>query len=356
MPVEELTSKDRLQRLYEKKPIDRVPVTLSAGLYCAVITGTSFKDFYTDPKKAARAQTLAADLHGNEEPAQGGGGGGLFGNNWLLLELGGQVEYPDGAFSLPSVTKRTLNTVQDVDKLVFPVFGEGPISSQRLKSIEDNVARGGKVGLQISITEIVGSLIGNDKMLRWYYTKPEVLHQLYRKTTDYILSVNKYNIDKFGADKCSLIGTFPLESQNVISPETFEKFGYVYTREIAKQIFAAGVPRWTLHLCGNHKSTIKLWKNIPIASRTVISIGSEMDIKDTADFFGPEYIIAGNVSTQILQFGTPEDVYEECRTIIEKVKYHPGGFILRPACGLPPTTPPVNVQAMIRAAKILGRY
>jgi len=81
-----------------------------------------------------------------------------------------------------------------------------------------------------------------------------------------------------------------------------------------------------------------------------------MDIQHVARTFGEEIIIGGNIPTTLLQLGTPEEVLEVSRDILETMKNHPGGFILMPACALPPLTPPVNVFAMLKAVTLYGRY
>lgn len=81
-----------------------------------------------------------------------------------------------------------------------------------------------------------------------------------------------------------------------------------------------------------------------------------MDLKDLADYFGENYIIGGNVKNTTLQMGTPDEVYEEARQIIEKMKFNKGGFVLTPDCTLMTTTPAANLYAMIKAARDFGSY
>jgi hypothetical protein len=40
-----LTSKERMARIRKREKIDRVPVNISGQLYCARISGISFKEF-----------------------------------------------------------------------------------------------------------------------------------------------------------------------------------------------------------------------------------------------------------------------------------------------------------------------
>jgi uroporphyrinogen decarboxylase len=143
----------------------------------------------------------------------------------------------------------------------------------------------------------------------------------------------------------------------VVSPKVFERFSVPYVSEFHANLLAKGVKKWIVHLCGDHTRNLPHWgESIPLAPRTIFTVGHEMDIEHTAAFFGAEHIIGGNVATTTLQLGTAAEVFALCREVIGRMKYHPGGFILMPACALPPKTPPENVQAMMAAAKEFGRY
>ncbi|MBW2000516.1 MAG: methyltransferase, partial [Deltaproteobacteria bacterium] len=88
---------------------------------------------------------------------------------------------------------------------------------------------------------------------------------------------------------------------------------------------------------------------------SVLSFGHEVDIEEAAKYF-PEDIIFGNIEPAVIQTGSPLRVYELSKAAIQKGKKAPGGFILGPGCGLPPTAPPVNVYAMTKAVNDFGWY
>ena len=353
MTVDELTSQERVQRLIGKRPIDRVPV-FSHGVisYAAKLTGTSYKDMWTSPERSYRALSIIHDLHHFDDSP---GSFGYGWSDWIIDEAGGVNQLPDSDFGIIRVVKRPVEKLSEIDKLKFPAPGEGPVSSTILKYNRLKVKNGGKAGFHAGLTRSVGCMVGNEKLLRWFYTEPFAVHALYRKITDYILATVDLYLKEFGPENCAMNESCSMDSQNVISPETYEKFSYPYAKEIHNKVVSAGVKSWYLHLCGNHTATLPLWKTLPIPARSRISIGSEMDIKKTGEYLG-DYIIEGNVPTDLLQFGTYEEVLDKCRQIIEAAKDNPGGFILSSACGIPPETPPVNLVAMVNSAKLYGRY
>ena len=95
---------------------------------------------------------------------------------------------------------------------------------------------------------------------------------------------------------------------------------------------------------------------MPLPARTVFSIGHEMDLEKTAEFLGRDHILAGNISTPMLQMGSYEEIYKETVRCLEVGMRHPGGFILMPACELPPGTPLENIDAIARALYEHGYY
>ena len=64
----------------------------------------------------------------------------------------------------------------------------------------------------------------------------------------------------------------------------------------------------------------------------------------------------GNLEPAIIQTGTPGEVYEASREVIEKGKKLSGGFIFAPGCEMPPKTPIENVKMMTKAADDFGWY
>jgi uroporphyrinogen-III decarboxylase len=65
--------------------------------------------------------------------------------------------------------------------------------------------------------------------------------------------------------------------------------------------------------------------------------------------------LLGNIDTNILTYGTPQDVDEACRAAIETLAPD-YGFILGPGCAMGPETPADNIHALVEAAKKYGVY
>lgn len=347
-----MTSRERMRTLLSGSRPDRVPcIPLIVG-YAAKIAGFSLKDIYYDPEKSYKAQILAADLHGYDgSPSYASASFG----GW---EFGGEIKYPEEErFQTPVIIKYPVKTSEDVEKLEIP-------DSKTAGSIPNSIAfakisrqHGGSISFQAGTPfTVAGNVIGHERMLYWMIKEPELVHNVLRKVTEFLISVAKYFVDGFGAERCMALDYAPLESNQLISPQQFETFSFPYTLEIHERVLAMGVRSFFSHLCGDHNKNLKLWKEIPFGKPGIISIGTQIDLGDAKEMFGEKHIIAGNVSTGAILQESPEEVMELCRQCIEKGKDSPRGYILMAGCEVPPLSPPVNVHAMVKAAKEYGRY
>ncbi|MDY6972841.1 MAG: uroporphyrinogen decarboxylase family protein [Thermodesulfobacteriota bacterium] len=352
--VDKLDQSERMMALMANQGLDRVPVMPFALGYTAKISGMTLKEFYMQPEKAFRAQGLAAELHGYD-----GTGPSYMFLDWEGWEFGGEMKFPESyKQGGPTLAKSPVEKPEDVENLRMP----NPRTSTNAVPLFLQAGRmlremGFPATLSIgSPTNAAAAIVGKDKMLRWYLKEPELVHAVMRKATDFILATAHYFIDEFGSENCAATEGLPLDSNLLISSQTFKKFSYPYIKEIHERLLAKGVNSFFIHLCGDHTANLPYWRDIPLPPRSVISIGSQTDIEATAKAFGENHIVAGNVPTSVLQTGSPEDVMEACRVCIEKGKDLPGGFILMPECEMPPLAPPVNVHAMLKAAREYGAY
>lgn len=348
-----LTPNERMKALVLKKGLDRVPVNPSVSLHAAAISNMSAREFYLEPEKALQAQLWAMELYQYDSvPSYGI-------PDWSGWDFGGDLQFPTSPrISLPILSKHAVEKPQDVENLRLPNLETAPAVSRmhqfarlaRAKGYSASIPGGSPMG-------IAGAIVGLDLLLRWSHKEPELLHRVLRLATDYLLQIADQYITEFGSENCSVFSTYPLECHALVSPKVFEKFSLPYVKEICVKLKSRGIKKWGFHLCGDHTRNLHLWTEVisPEPGST-ITIGHEMDIQQVARAFGEHIIIGGNIPTTLLQLGSPEEVLEASRVVIEKMKNHPGGFILMPACALPPLTPPVNVLAMVKAVTLYGQY
>jgi uroporphyrinogen decarboxylase len=200
------------------------------------------------------------------------------------------------------------------------------------------------------------AIVGDATFMRWIIRYPEAVHKLQRKVTDFLLRAAEITMAKYGPENCSMFCALPMDSNLLMSPKAFEGFSKPYVKEILGRYIQKGVRIFIVHLCGNHTGNLVHWRDIPLPPRTIFSIGHEMDLEATGKFIGKDHVLAGNISTTLLQAGSPEEVFDEAVRCLKTGMKHPGGYILMPACEFPPSTPPENVEALAEAVYEHGYY
>ncbi len=77
-------------------------------------------------------------------------------------------------------------------------------------------------------------------------------------------------------------------------------------------------------------------------------------MRKAKEILGNHMCIMGNVPSSLLQTGTPEDVKDYCRKLINDVAPG-GGFILSQRSSIDEANPE-NIKAMVKAAREFGVY
>ena len=108
-----------------------------------------------------------------------------------------------------------------------------------------------------------------------------------------------------------------------------------------------------LHVCGKTSHIIEQMCATGVQG---ISVDSEVDLPSIISRVPSDVAIIGNLDpVGTLLLGTSAKVLEESRRCILDAG-QAGGFVLAPGCGVPPNSPPENLEAMRDAAERYGRY
>jgi uroporphyrinogen decarboxylase len=348
-----MTAKGRLAALIKGQPIDRVPFTpLSLGL-SARLYGVDRGEFYRNPDVA-----FEAGMHFMKRFP------------WMVFrpvydwvdrgawEFGGPICWPDGdRYSTPFSPEPVITTPQEVDSLPDPdpeTAGMNPLSARFNHLCREHGFRAWLPGG--SPTAMSSAIAGNSRFLKWMIRYPEAVHKLQSKVTNFVIRSAELTIKKYGGRNCTVMCAVPLESNQLIHPKLFESMCKPYIRDIMAYYASEGVQNVMVHLCGDHTASLPMWADIPLPPRTVFSIGSDMDLEKTSAFLGRNFVLAGNLSTGILQTGSAKQVRDEAKRCLQSGMKHPGGFILMPACEIPPDMPLENIDAVAEALFEFGYY
>jgi uroporphyrinogen decarboxylase len=349
---DQMTSQERHEALLAGERVDRVGLYLFARGFCAKNVGMSLSEFYSNPEKSLEAQLWTAHMYGQDESLKYGIA--TFG----AWEFGGEMRMPTGEYDqVPVVLKAPVESDEDAKNLKLPDIAESgmtPLIVEFCKLQE-------KAGL--IRTSLVGdpftlacNVCGMERVAKWMFKNPDLLHEVLRLMTLYCLKLAEYFLETFGVENIEFRTSTPTSSNQVISPKQFQEFSFPYLKEVHEKIVEMGVRYIYTHICGDQSSNLPYYAKIPYGDPGIASFGHEVDLSTAIEFLGEKCIIVGNVNPSVIQSGSPAEVYELSRQCIEKGKASPRGFFLGCGCELPPLAPGCNVWAMRKAVNDFGWY
>ncbi|MDW7739303.1 MAG: uroporphyrinogen decarboxylase family protein [Bacillota bacterium] len=136
-----------------------------------------------------------------------------------------------------------------------------------------------------------------------------------------------------------------------LSDEQFKKFYWPQLKQIVEGLVEGGCVPW-LALEGRWNSRLEVMQDIP-EGKTILMI-DQSDIQKAKKTVGQKACLTGNVPSSLLNLGTPDDVKEYCKMLIDTVGKD-GGLILANGAFLDEAKPE-NVKAMVEFSKEYGVY
>ena len=354
--AEQMTNKERVQAMLRREKPDRVPLYPFAMGFPVVYTQTDLADAYNKPDVAFAAQKKAAeDFDWTLFPliAYASFGG------W---EFGGEIKMPGTEFDqAPTIMKHVIDSPEQADDLVMPdIPNAGIIPTQKafqdLASQDDSDNAPFQVVFHMEGTFTTAcNIVGPTNFTKWTLKNKDAVHRIMRLTTDFQKKLAEYWIGLYGAENTISWGGDPMTSNQMISPRAFKEFGMPYVKEVHERMIELGAKHIFKHLCGEQNKNLEAWTEVPMGDPGFVSFGHEVELEKAAEYF-PNDIIVGNLEPAIIAIGSPEDVFNATRDLVERGKKCPGGFMFGPGCELPPIAPVENVMAMTKAVQEFGWY
>jgi [methyl-Co(III) methanol-specific corrinoid protein]:coenzyme M methyltransferase len=133
----------------------------------------------------------------------------------------------------------------------------------------------------------------------------------------------------------------PTATGEILGPKLFEEYAVIYLNQIIDAVHALGAPV-IVHICGNLAAVKHL---LPQIKSDAISTDALISLRQLKQEY-PQLTTMGNLSTYLLQSGTPEKIESQVERLVQD-----GIDIISPACGLSTSTSLVNISAMTRTVK-----
>jgi uroporphyrinogen decarboxylase len=347
-----MTPDERLWAFLRNEKVDRVPFIPFILGYCHKLSSCTLAEIYADPEKSFKAQMETREIHGWE-------GFPFFGySSYGAWEFGGEIEFPYGEYDqAPKIKSHPITEAGQIESLEVPDVKTAGIIPRMMafSKLQE------KHGMPITVHNgspfsRIGNVIGLDTVLKMIIKTPDRVHGLMRKITDFCLQVTEYWVETFGPEKIISFDGIPVESEQVISPKQFEEFAFPYLKEMHEKVSEMGIRQFWTHLCGKQENNLHLLSRIPYGEPGIVSVSEQVDLKLAHKHFGHNYAIAGNVDPVLINFGTPQEVFDATKETLQIGKQMEKGFVLMGGCEIAPSVPPINIHYMMKALEEFGWY
>jgi uroporphyrinogen decarboxylase len=211
--------------------------------------------------------------------------------------------------------------------------------------------------------DLVGAaaeMVGVENFIMWTFTEPEAANKLVRKYTDTAVNGAEGMADKYGM--AMLIVGSVLANNDIFSDDAVEEFSVKNMYYYVDQCFKRGAgPQIFYHLCGNHQTDYKLFKDgLMWSPFTVIHAGySGRNVFPSAllkETFEDKATCMGSVDTKLMIDPNPNKVYNSAKEQLLAGRDSKKGYILGTSCETPPYTIPGQMLALVKAARDFGTY
>ena len=128
-----------------------------------------------------------------------------------------------------------------------------------------------------------------------------------------------------------------------IDADTYDFYVRDRHRELIEYIHSLG-GKIKLHICGDTTHLLPSYKDFNL---DILDLDWQVDINSAREILGEKVIFAGNINPVLIQDKSRDEVFEMCRSLVEKHKNE--RFILSAGCEITPLTPAENLKAMSEA-------
>ena len=375
VPIEEIEARrERVEKAKRFETPDRVPVIPAIShRFLVPKVGVSFRDYYSDPETMLRTQILCQkwlfeNVRTDAYSITGAWTGAWtdFQNTFEAGSLGVQVVFPDD--DIPWVGPGWVKDDADLRKLEAMDFVHSGLNARQIEfrrrmiEVADKYPvrfQGGEVfypGANPSLTHtsdgpfgVAGDVRGQVELFTDVLERPDFVRELLRIITDKLIEWLDFCHEEEGLPTPrSLSWTDDLAVS--LSARTFREI--VLPEEKRLRFHFDG---WTsLHMCGKADHLLEIFRD-DLKIHEFQGFGYQVDLDRVAEVMGGRIVLLGNVNPLLIHSGTPEQVREATRNVIEKLAHY-RGLIIQDGSNIPPGTPIENINAMTEAAELYGRY
>lgn len=137
-----------------------------------------------------------------------------------------------------------------------------------------------------------------------------------------------------------------------LSPEQFERFYWPTLKWILCELHSRGI-QTLFYAEGEWNPNLKYIAELPDLS--IVYHVDRGDIEEVHRAVGHKFCLSGGIPNDVLAFGTPDDVRNACKRVIDAVA-RDGGYIMDASAIMQDDTRPENLRAMTDFTREYGQY
>jgi len=334
---------ERIEAVLRGRWPDRVPVMLHNFMLAAHEAGVTMERYRNDARAIARCFIEAIERYGYDGIVVDVDTATLAG------ALGAPVDFPADAPARSSGGR--LRALDEVDELETP-----------------DVARYPGVQVWLEATALVREHFGNEVYIRGNCDQaPYSLAALVRSPEAWMMDLtepeNQQRAHRLLAHCAQATAQFirlmaqtgahmvsngdSLAGPELVSPKLYREFALPYEKQIVELAHELARP-YFLHICGK---TDRILQDMVSTGADGLELDYRTDIRLAHELLRDNAVFIGNLDPSgLLASGTPTMVEEKARELMGVFADTPR-LILNAGCAIPPTTPPENIRALMRAAR-----
>lgn len=334
-----LTPKERLKMIMEGKTADR-PACICPGGMMNMVTADLMREAdvylpeaHTDARKMAELAKAVYERDCFENygvpfcmtvEAESMGAG---------IDMGSDIYEPHVVrYVTDSVSRFSALSPVDVSK------GRARVVLDAIRILKEETEDVPIVGNLTGPISTAGSLMEPVIFYKELRKKNREAHAYMEFITEQLIRFGRAQIDA-GADVIAI--SDPSGTGEILGPKYFKEFAVTYINKLLDGLQAEKMGT-IVHICGQMSP---VYREVDELHSSVLSFDSVVPMKEAREHL-KERVLMGNVSTYVLEFGSPERVGSLTKSCVKN-----GSDIISPACGLGMKSPLVNIQAVLSSLK-----
>jgi len=339
-----LSSRERVLRLFRREEIDRVPVFSGMGnvtVHGLEKYGWNFPEIHTDARKMASMAASTYQLSGFECAVV------PFDLGVEAETLGAEVNfYPKHTDVIyPTISKKVSEKVKDLKIQIPPDLqnvGRIPTVTQAIRFLKADVGEQIAIGAHVlGPYTLAGQLVDLSDLPKMAFKETDMVHNILNTLSEVLIDICRIYREA-GADYVTVreMGA----SGGILSPKMFKTLIKPHLEHIFKTVDSTKV----LHICGETDDIIEQMYS---CGADAISVDHSNHIAESRKALGPDALIFGDIDGfGVLTQGNPDDVDKAVKAAINN-----GVSAVWPGCDIWPTVPSKNMEALMTASQKHGK-